>query len=113
MTFGGLFRRCGHTLCPSPLICFSFRCGMASPNAAGEYIQFPCDLPQWERITHILTELRDNLCIEPSPSLLVKQLNFIHQLVQDPDACTHPDRGEKKKKGLIAFTTGLLPCHCS
>ena len=81
---------------------------MASPNAA-EYVQFPCNLPQWERITEILTELRDNLCIEPSPSLLVKQLNFIHGLVQDPDDCTLPDRGEKTKKGLFAFTEGLLP----
>ena len=80
---------------------------MASSHVAKENVQLPCDLHHWERITLILTELRDNLCIDPSPSLLVKQLNFVHQLIQDPNTSTlGPDKKDKKQKGFNTFTAG-------
>ena len=78
---------------------------MASSHVAEEYVHFPCGLPQWERITQILTELRDNLCIDPSPSLLVKQLNFIHQLVEDPSA-RPKGIDNRDKKDFNTFAAG-------
>ena len=83
-----------------------FRCGMASSSEPEEYIKFPCDLPQWDQITQILTELRDNLCLEPSPSLLVKQLDYVHRLVQNPDASPRQDKQEKKRSCRCTVTAG-------
>ena len=57
-----------------------FRRGMAS---ALECVLLPCDLPQWERIIHLLTELKDSLAVDPSPAYLVKQLNLVHHLAQN------------------------------
>lgn len=77
--------------------------GMESEPEQERFVRFPCDLPQWDKITQALIELRENLCVDPSPWQLVKQLNFIYQLAQDS---VPPEKAVKKQKEFKTFTAG-------